>query len=136
MKKKNVWMEVTKDKYELPVAVADTAKELAEKCGVKPKAIERACWAHKKGTTKTCKWRKVEMMSDKNEIVHEEIKRQYGEATAKEWKKCKETLEQMRRTSFMTNDQLLDFIVQWTETCRKVKEGKDVLKRQYIQKAD
>jgi ribosomal protein L7Ae-like RNA K-turn-binding protein len=30
-----VYMKVTKDKYELPVAIADSAKELAEICGTK-----------------------------------------------------------------------------------------------------
>ena len=28
-----VWMKVTKDKYELPVAIADSCKELAEIVG-------------------------------------------------------------------------------------------------------
>lgn len=28
-----IWMKVTKDKYELPLIVADTAEELAQKCG-------------------------------------------------------------------------------------------------------
>lgn len=31
---KYLWMCVEADEYELPLAVADTAKELAEKCGV------------------------------------------------------------------------------------------------------
>ena len=30
----NVWIKVSNDKYELPIAVADTAEELAEICGV------------------------------------------------------------------------------------------------------
>ena len=29
-----VWMKVTKDKYELPLVVADSCKELASMCGV------------------------------------------------------------------------------------------------------
>ena len=31
-----VWMKVTKDKYELPVAVAETHSELARICGTTP----------------------------------------------------------------------------------------------------
>ena len=31
----NIWLKVTNDKYELPVAVADSAEELAKMCGVK-----------------------------------------------------------------------------------------------------
>lgn len=37
-----IWMEVTKDRYELPITVADSAKELAEMIGVKPQSI----WQH------------------------------------------------------------------------------------------
>lgn len=41
-KKKNrkpLWLMVTKDKYQLPLAVADTAAELAQIVGVKPCTI-------------------------------------------------------------------------------------------------
>ena len=31
---KTLWLKVTRDEYELPVAVADTITELAEMCGV------------------------------------------------------------------------------------------------------
>lgn len=34
-----VYMEITKDKYELPIAVADTAGELAKICGTTKNAI-------------------------------------------------------------------------------------------------
>ena len=34
-----IWMRVTRDKYELPVAVADTAEELARIVGVNPHTI-------------------------------------------------------------------------------------------------
>lgn len=30
----NIWLKVTLDKYELPVAVADSAEEMAKLCGV------------------------------------------------------------------------------------------------------
>lgn len=32
--KKRMWMKVTKDKYQLPLAVAYSAKELSEMCNV------------------------------------------------------------------------------------------------------
>ena len=37
-----VWMAVTKDKYELPIAAADTAKEFAEMIGRTPGTIRNA----------------------------------------------------------------------------------------------
>lgn len=36
---KFIWMAVTPDKYELPVAVADTARELGNTLGVKENTI-------------------------------------------------------------------------------------------------
>ena len=38
--KRRVWMKVSKDKYQLPLAVADTQRELAEMCGVKLSTIQ------------------------------------------------------------------------------------------------
>ena len=37
--KQTICMKVTKDRYELPVAVADTFAELAKILGMKPEAI-------------------------------------------------------------------------------------------------
>lgn len=34
-----VWMQVTEDKYSLPIVIADTSEELARKCGVKLNTI-------------------------------------------------------------------------------------------------
>lgn len=42
MKKDLVWMKVTNDKFELPVAVADTCKELATMLGVSENSIRCA----------------------------------------------------------------------------------------------
>ena len=39
---KYYWMRVTKDKYELPIAVGDTSEELAKLDGVKAATIRRA----------------------------------------------------------------------------------------------
>lgn len=55
-----VWMKVTRDKYELPVAVADTAGELARKVGVDSHVIyTRLRMAKQKGIR--CIYVKVEI---------------------------------------------------------------------------
>ncbi len=51
-----IWMKVTSDKYELPLAVADTARELAEICGVKENNIVSAISHFKAKKHKRCKW--------------------------------------------------------------------------------
>jgi hypothetical protein len=43
-----IWMKVTKDKYEYPVAIADTAGQLAIKCGVTAECIRSAIYHSKK----------------------------------------------------------------------------------------
>lgn len=52
-----VWMEVTPDKYELPVAVADSLRALAKLRGVTPSAISHS--VHKFGDRG--KYRRVEI---------------------------------------------------------------------------
>lgn len=45
-----VWMYVTKDKYELTLIVADTSAELARKLGIHPDRIRSAlCHARQRG---------------------------------------------------------------------------------------
>lgn len=49
---KYIYMMVTRDKYELPLAVADTKKELADLLGVSPITIANSIarsrrWGHK-----------------------------------------------------------------------------------------
>ena len=48
-KRKIIYMKVTRDKYRLPVAVADSAKELAWICGVSVDAIYSCISRRKKG---------------------------------------------------------------------------------------
>ena len=43
-----LWLMVTKDKYQLPLAVADTAEELAAMVGVKPCTIVKSVTHRKK----------------------------------------------------------------------------------------
>ena len=39
-----IWMKVTKDKYEFPVVMASTARELAELCGTTEDSIHSAIY--------------------------------------------------------------------------------------------
>lgn len=43
-----IWMKVTDDEYELPVAVAPTRSELARKLGIKTNSIATAIYRAKK----------------------------------------------------------------------------------------
>ena len=52
-KRKIIYMKVTRDKYRLPVAVADSAKELAALCGVSPNAIYSGFSHEKRGDWKS-----------------------------------------------------------------------------------
>ena len=57
--KRNVWLKVTTDKYELPVAVADSAAELASLVGVKECNIYSSISHVKHGTFGSTPYRKV-----------------------------------------------------------------------------
>ena len=63
MKKKQnlVWMEVSKDKYELPIRVADSIGELAKMCHTTQNNISSQFYHYKAGRQKTCRFRKVEI---------------------------------------------------------------------------
>lgn len=54
-----LWVAVSRDKYELPIAVADTIEELAEMCGVKVNTI-RSYICHAKKNGYRCKYIKIE----------------------------------------------------------------------------
>lgn len=61
-----LWLEVTKDEYELPVAVADSAAELSEVLGLDADSVmssysrakRKGCW---------CKYKKVPYMKGGDE---------------------------------------------------------------------
>lgn len=58
-----VYMKVTKDKYELPVAIADTALELAEICGTtRTNILSAIINAKKRGQNSV--YKKVEIEED------------------------------------------------------------------------
>ena len=59
-----IWMMVTRDKYELPLAIADTARELAELTGLHKTSIMKGALSYEAGS-KCSRFRKVRV--DKNE---------------------------------------------------------------------
>ena len=59
-----LWLKVTKDKYELPLAVADTAAELGRMLGVSGNTIRTMACKYSKGKIKTSKYRKVVINED------------------------------------------------------------------------
>lgn len=56
-----IWLKVSKDKYELPVDVADSAQELARKYGIKANTIHSAAKRYDTGELKSSIWRRVEV---------------------------------------------------------------------------
>lgn len=55
---RTIWLKVTTDELELPVAVADTAEQLAKICGVTVKSIYSSV-SHARHGRKTTPYRKV-----------------------------------------------------------------------------
>lgn len=58
-RKKYVYLYVTKDKFELPIIVADSLEELASKCGVTKHAISTGIY-HEKKFGKKSRYKRVE----------------------------------------------------------------------------
>lgn len=55
-----VWVAVSHDKYELPIAVADTRQELAKICGVKPQTISSSASKFiRRPGERWCQYRKI-----------------------------------------------------------------------------
>ena len=54
-------MTVTNDKYELPLGVYDTVKEMAEKQGVEKMRIYKAIWRYEHGKTDKAQFYKVKV---------------------------------------------------------------------------
>lgn len=57
--KRSLWVCITNDKYELPVAVADTAAELARICHTTSNSIYSELSQFETGKRKSSKYRKV-----------------------------------------------------------------------------
>lgn len=58
---KNLYLWVTMDKYELPLFVADSPRELAEVCGVKPETIYGMASRYKHGKIPRTQYVRVEV---------------------------------------------------------------------------
>ena len=68
MTQKYLWLAVTADKYELPIAVADSAKELAAMCGVSTSTIISSAKRNNSGTLSGKRYRRtLRYIGDDNE---------------------------------------------------------------------
>ena len=61
-----VWLKVSADKYELPLAVANTGEELARVCGVSPNNVYSTMTKAKRLGHK-CKYIRVEITEGEND---------------------------------------------------------------------
>ena len=61
MAKNRLYLAVTKDKYELPIAVAGTIRELAEMVGIKEGSLKTLIYKYYAGQITSCKYRRVEL---------------------------------------------------------------------------
>ena len=59
-----VWLEVTQDKYELPVLVALSAGELARRAGVNKTTVSAEASRHARGIHKRTRFLKVDIGDD------------------------------------------------------------------------
>lgn len=59
-----VWIAVSQDEYELPIAVADSGTELAEILGIDKRTIFSTRSHYKDGTLKSCRYHKIEVDDD------------------------------------------------------------------------
>ena len=62
--RKYIWMAVEADEYELPLAVADTARELAEKCNTTTHSVEISVSKQCDGSINGWKYVKVRNEND------------------------------------------------------------------------
>ena len=64
MKKNVVYLKVSHDRYELPLAVADSVREMAEICGVPENNISSLIGKYEHGILKWVSFRKVVIPDD------------------------------------------------------------------------
>ena len=64
MPKRYLWIEVTEDEYELPVAVADTSRQLSLMTGYAEYKVRDDYSKWQRGIIKKCRYRKVEIDDD------------------------------------------------------------------------
>lgn len=56
-----IYMKVSKDKYQLPEVIADSVKELAEKCGESPRMISSLASKQRNGKHKNSPFIRVDI---------------------------------------------------------------------------
>lgn len=59
MSSKYIWLCVDADEYELPIAVADSARELAEKMGTSKNNVENNAWREYNGKCTGIRYLKI-----------------------------------------------------------------------------
>ena len=91
-KGRNVWMKVTDDEIELPVAVADTAAELAKMLHVSENSIYSSMSHQTRGHRKKTPYRKVRITLDDEDETEEEQKMLVERQVIVTWNKPKEQL--------------------------------------------
>ena len=62
-----VYMKVSKDKYQLPEVIADSVKELAEKCGESPRIVSSLASKASKGKHKNSPYIRIEIEEGEEE---------------------------------------------------------------------
>lgn len=62
-----VWMEISKDQYELPIHIADSAKELAELTGAKNQVVINSAISHAKKRGGWCKYVRVPIAEEEGD---------------------------------------------------------------------
>lgn len=58
---KNLWLAVTRDEFEFPIYIADSAEELAELTGKATNTIRSMASKYKKGKVKFSRYRRVKL---------------------------------------------------------------------------
>ena len=62
-----IYMKVSKDKYQLPEVIADSVKELAEKCGESPRIVSSLASKASKGKHKNSPYIRIEIEEGEEE---------------------------------------------------------------------
>lgn len=63
-----IWLRVSQDKYELPEVVADSAQELAYKCGTSVNTIRSTMSHYNRGLLKWRKYIRIEVEEESDGI--------------------------------------------------------------------
>lgn len=63
---KYIWMKVSRDEYELPEVIGDSAEDLARKCGTTSNAIFTAI-NHAEHRGYRCQYKRVPVLKDEEE---------------------------------------------------------------------